>query len=70
MFVSLSALENISLGFKSLQNTFYYVDQNTIDTYDIETRFLKPIIMRRGYGGSCLFPVASDLRNGCSTVVI
>ena len=55
MFVSLSALSNISLGFKSLQNTFYYVDQNTIDTYDIETRFLKPIIMRRSMEGHAYF---------------
>lgn len=45
MFVPLSELATVSLGFKSLQNTFYYVNKATIDTFGIEKRFLTPILM-------------------------
>ena len=55
MFVSLSALANVSLGFKSLQNSFYYVNQGTIDTYDIENRFLAPILMRKAMESRAYF---------------
>ena len=47
MFVSLSTLADVKLGFKSLQNEFYYVNQFTIDIYGIEERFLTPILMRK-----------------------
>ena len=45
MFVHLSELSKVSLGFKSLQNSFFYVSQATIDTYRIEKRFLIPIVL-------------------------
>jgi hypothetical protein len=45
MFVALSEIATVSLGFKSLQNSFYYVNQATIDTFGIEKRFLTPILM-------------------------
>jgi hypothetical protein len=45
MFVPLSDLATVSLGFKSLQNTFYYVNKATIDTFGIEKRFMTPILM-------------------------
>lgn len=45
MFVALSTLADVRLGFKSLQNPFYYINQATIDTYGIEERFLTPILM-------------------------
>ena len=45
MFVHLSKLSQVSLGFKSLQNSYYYVSQATIDTYRIEKRFLNPIVL-------------------------
>ena len=45
MFVALSTLADVRLGFKSLQNAFYYIDQGTIDTYGIEKQFLTPILM-------------------------
>ena len=45
MFVQLSELSKVSLGFKSLQNSFFYVSQATIDTYRIEKRFLNPIML-------------------------
>ncbi|MDT6939348.1 hypothetical protein RI570_04215 [Brucella pseudogrignonensis] len=45
MFVELSELATVGLGFKSLQNTFFYVNHATIDTYGIEDRFLAPILM-------------------------
>lgn len=44
MFTSLSNIANVSLGYKSLQNKFFYVNNATIDTYGIEKRFLTPII--------------------------
>lgn len=47
MFVPLSDLASVNLGFKSLQNSFYYVNKATIDTYGIEKRFLTPILMLR-----------------------
>lgn len=47
MFVPLSELAHASLGYKSLQNEFFYVGQHTIDTYGIEPQFLKPIYMLR-----------------------
>ena len=45
MFVSLSALADVRLGFKSLQNEFFYVNQHMIDSYHIEPEFLTPIVM-------------------------
>ena len=47
MFVPLSELARASLGYKSLQNDFFYVSKATIDTYGIEADFLKPIFMLR-----------------------
>ena len=44
MFVPISKIAQVSLGFKSLQNKFYYLDKLTIDTYGIESRFLTPVI--------------------------
>lgn len=46
-FVPLDSLAEVSLGFKSLQNNFFYVSEATIETYKIEKRFLKPILMLR-----------------------
>ncbi|MGI0133413.1 MAG: hypothetical protein ACREBW_00430, partial [Candidatus Micrarchaeaceae archaeon] len=51
MFVPLSALATVSLGFKSLQNDFYYVNKPTIETYGIEKRFLTPILMLKSLDG-------------------
>ncbi len=45
MFVPLSELARAALGYKSLQNNFFYVSKATIDTYGIEAEFLKPIFM-------------------------
>ena len=47
MFIPLSKLSKVNLGFKSLQNLFYYVNQSTIDIYHIEKRFLVPILMNK-----------------------
>lgn len=40
---SLNNLAEIGIGFKSLQNDFFYVNNETVDTYGIENRFLNPI---------------------------
>lgn len=47
MFVPLGNLATVSLGYKSLQNNFFYVNKATIDTYGIEKTYLIPIFMLR-----------------------
>jgi hypothetical protein len=47
MFVQLSEIAKVRLGYKSLQNGFFYVNQATIDTYGIEPKYLTPILMLR-----------------------
>jgi hypothetical protein len=43
--VPLEDLAQVSLGYKSLQNDFFYLNKDTISTYKIEKRFLQPIHM-------------------------
>ena len=45
--VPLSALARVSLGYKSLQNNFFYLNRATIDTYRIEPEYLRPILLFR-----------------------
>jgi hypothetical protein len=40
----LEQIAKVSLGFKSLQNHFFYVDKETIAKYGIEATYLKPIL--------------------------
>jgi len=40
----LSEIGRVGLGYKSLQNTFFYVDESIIKTYPIEEKFLRPIL--------------------------
>jgi hypothetical protein len=47
MFSPFEAIATVSLGYKSLQNDFFYVNSATVDTYGIEMRFLVPILMLR-----------------------
>ena len=44
-FTPLAQLARVALGYKSLQNEFYYVDAATIAAHGIEPRFLEPIVM-------------------------
>jgi hypothetical protein len=44
MFRPLSELASVSLGYKSLQNEFFYVNQATIDSFGIEAEYLQPIL--------------------------
>jgi hypothetical protein len=44
-FTSLAQVGRVALGYKSLQNEFYYVDRATIDAHGIEARFLEPVVM-------------------------
>lgn len=46
-FVPLHKIANIGLGFKSLQNKFYYIDKATIEYYGIEKKFLRDIVRLR-----------------------
>lgn len=45
MFVPLSDLADVSLGYKSLQNDFFYVDEETVKKFGIEKHYLEPIAM-------------------------
>jgi hypothetical protein len=45
--VRLGELAQVSLGYKSLQNDFFYLNRATISTYGIENRYLTPIVLFR-----------------------
>jgi hypothetical protein len=45
MFTALRTIADVSLGYKSLQNDFFYVNKATISTYGIEKKFLIPMLM-------------------------
>lgn len=45
--VPLGEIAQVSLGYKSLQNDFFYLNQATIDTYKIEAEYLQPIVVFR-----------------------
>jgi hypothetical protein len=51
MFTTLGSIAKVSLGYKSLQNDFFYVNKATIDTYGIEKAYLIPIFMLRDLDG-------------------
>lgn len=44
-FTPLDALASVALGYKSLQNDFYYLDHATLAAHAIEPRYLEPIHM-------------------------
>jgi hypothetical protein len=45
MYTPLENIAVVSLGYKSLQNTFFYVNKATIDTFGIEKKYLVRILM-------------------------
>jgi len=51
MFTELSTLARVSLGYKSLQNNFFYLNKATIDTFGIEKKYLTPILMMKDLDG-------------------
>ena len=51
MFTELSTIAKVSLGYKSLQNTFFYLNQATIDTFAVEQKYLTPVLMMRDLNG-------------------
>ncbi len=44
MFTALQTVATVSLGYKSLQNNFFYVNAATASTYGIEKKFLIPML--------------------------
>lgn len=44
---TLSEIAEIGLGFKSLQNSFFYVTKDVIEAFGIEKKFLRPIFMMK-----------------------
>ena len=51
MFTELSTIAKVSLGYKSLQNDFFYVNKPTISSFGIERRYLLPVLMIRDLDG-------------------
>lgn len=51
-WVRLDELAKIGLGYKSLQNNFFYVTDETIASYGIEKQFLKPILLLGDLNGA------------------
>jgi hypothetical protein len=47
MFIKLAEIAKATLGYKSLQNNFFYIGKDTIATYGIESQYLKPLFMLR-----------------------
>lgn len=54
-FTTLGQIARVSLGYKSLQNEFYYVDKATIAAHGIEPRFREPIVMLGDLDGQHFF---------------
>jgi hypothetical protein len=52
---TVEAVSQASLGFKSLQNQFFYINQATIDTFGIEPRYLVPIFELSDLDGKSYF---------------
>jgi len=52
MFTKLGKIATVSLGYKSLQNNFFYLNKATIDTYGIEKKYLISILMLRDLDAS------------------
>ncbi len=48
----LSELADVGLGYKSLQNDFFYVTADTVSTYGIESQFLMPIVLMSDFDDS------------------
>ena len=42
---TLEHLGHVSLGYKSLQNEFFYIDETTVERFAIEPKFLRPVFM-------------------------
>lgn len=51
-FAPLETLASVALGYKSLQNDFYYLDHATIAAHAIEPKYLEPIHMLGDLDGS------------------
>ena len=53
MFIKLAEIAKATLGYKSLQNNFFYIGKDTIATYGIESQYLKPLFMLRDLRAIC-----------------
>ena len=51
----LGDIARASLGYKSLQNEFFYLNQATIETYKIEAAYLEPILLFRDLKASAFW---------------
>lgn len=51
MFTELSKIAKVSLGYKSLQNNFFYLNKATIETFGVESKYLTPMLKLRDLDG-------------------
>ena len=51
-WTELSNIANVSLGYKSLQNSFFYLDSQDIKNYKIEEKYLHPIFMLKDFNAN------------------
>jgi hypothetical protein len=49
----LSEVADVALGFKSLQNHFYYLSDQTINLFKIEKEYLRPILRLKDLSSKC-----------------
>lgn len=59
----LSELARVGLGYKSLQNQFFYVDKKTLATFKIEKQFIVPILRMKDLNGSAFLQKAKGRRS-------
>lgn len=66
--VPLEELAEIGIGFKSLQNDFFYVNDGVVSTYGIEPEFLNPIFTLRDFDSGAYIqnPVAAQMVFSCT----
>lgn len=55
MITSLGNVARVSLGYKSLQNNFFYVSSSTVETFGIEKKFLFPIFTKKDFESEKFF---------------
>jgi hypothetical protein len=55
----LSEIADVALGFKSLQNDFFYLSEEAINLYNIEKEYLRPILRLKDLSSKCFLQNAA-----------
>lgn len=59
-FTRLGDIAQVSLGYKSLQNDFFYLNKDTIKSYGIEKKYLQPITVFKDLDGNSFYQYPPD----------